>query len=44
MSYVKNMFRNFVFAFCVSEVFPMFFEPFVEVSIGSSYINKIIKC
>ena len=40
MSFVKDMFRDFRFAFCVSEVFPMFFESCVEVSIGSSYIKS----
>ena len=35
------MFREFVFAFCVSEVFPMFFESSVEVSVGSSYIKFV---
>ena len=34
------MFREFGFAFCVSEVFPMFFESCVEVSVGSSYISQ----
>ena len=35
------MFREFGFAFCVSEVFPMFFEFCVEVSVGSSYIKFV---
>ena len=30
MSIVKDMFREFGFAFCVSEIFPMFFEFSVE--------------
>jgi hypothetical protein len=38
---VKDMFREFGFAFCVSEVFPMFFESCVEVSVGSSYIKFV---
>ena len=36
MYFVKDMFREFGFAFCVSEVFPMFFE-----SVGSSYIKFV---
>ena len=39
MSFVKDMFREFGFAFCISEVFPMFFKSCVEVSVGSSYIT-----
>ena len=35
------MFREFGFAFRVSEVFPMFFESCVEVSVGSSYIRFV---
>ena len=35
------MFREFEIAFCVSEVFPMFFESCVEVSVGSSYIKFV---
>ena len=35
------MFREFGFAFYLSEVFPMFFESCVEVSVGSSYIKFI---
>ena len=35
------MFREFGFAFCVSEVFPMFFVYCVEVSVGSSYIKFV---
>ena len=41
MSFVKDMFREFEFAFCVSEVFPMFFESCVEDSVGSSYIKFV---
>ena len=41
MSFVKDMFREFGFAFCVSEVFPMSFESCVEVSVGSSYIKFV---
>ena len=41
MSFVKDMFREFGFAFCVSEVFPMFFKSCVEVYIGSSYIKFV---
>ena len=37
MSFVKDMFRKFGFAFCVSEIFPIFFESCVEFSVGSSY-------
>ena len=36
MSFVKDMFREFGFAFCVSEDFPMFFESCLVVSVGSS--------
>ena len=35
------MFGEFGFAFCVSEVFPIFFEYCVEVSVGSSYIKSV---
>ena len=35
------MFREFGFVFCVSEVFSMFFESCVEVSVGSSYIKFV---
>ena len=35
------MFREFRFAFCISEVFPMFFKSCVEVSVGSSYIKFV---
>ena len=35
------MFREFGFAFCISEVFPMFFKSWVEVSVGSSYIKFV---
>ena len=35
------MFREFGFAFCVSEVFLMFFESCVEVSVGSSNIKFV---
>ena len=42
MSFVKDMLREFRFAFCVSEVFPMFFESCVEVSVGSSYIKIVV--
>ena len=41
MSLFKDMFREFGFAFCVYEVFPMFFESCVEVSVGSSYIKFV---
>ena len=41
MSFVKDMFREFGFAFCVSEVFPMLFESCVEVSVGSSYVKFV---
>ena len=37
MSFVKDMFREFGFAFCISELFPMFFKSCVEISVGSSY-------
>ena len=30
MSFVKDMFREFGFAFCISEVFPMFFKSCVS--------------
>ena len=30
MSFVKDMFREFGFAFCISEVFPMFFKSCVD--------------
>ena len=35
MSFFKDMFREFGFAFCVSEIVPMFFKSCVEVSVGS---------
>ena len=38
---IMDMFREFGFAFCVSEVFPMFFDSCVEVSVGSSYIKFV---
>ena len=38
---VKDVFREFGFAFCVSEVFPTFFESCVEVSVGSSYMKFV---
>jgi hypothetical protein len=38
MSFLKDMFRKFGFAFCVSEIFPMFFKSCVE---GSSYIKVV---
>ena len=41
MSFVTDMFIEFGFAFCVPEVFPMFFESCVEVSVGSSYIKFV---
>ena len=41
MSFVKDMFREFGFAFSISEVFPMFFESCVEDSVGSSYIKFV---
>ena len=41
MSLVKDMFREFGFAFCISEVFPMFFKSCVEVSVGSFYITFV---
>jgi hypothetical protein len=41
MSFVKGMFGEFGYAFCISEVFPMFFESCVEVSICSSYIKFV---
>ena len=41
MSFIKDMFRQFGFAFCISEVFPMFFKYCVEVSVGSSYIKFV---
>ena len=37
------MFKEFGFAICVSEVFPMFFKSCVEVSVGYSYI-KFVTC
>ena len=39
----KDMFREFGFAFCISEVFPMFFKSCVEVSVGSSYIKFVYR-
>ena len=41
MSFVKDLFREFGFALCISEVFPMFFKSCVEVSVGSSYIKFV---
>ena len=41
MSFDKDMFRVFGFASCESEVFPMFFESYVEVPVGSSYIKFV---
>ena len=37
----EDMFREFGFAFCVSELFSMFFESCVEVSVGSFYIKFV---
>ena len=36
MSFLKDMFREFRFVFCVYEVFPTFFKSCVEVSVGSA--------
>jgi hypothetical protein len=36
MFLVKDMFREFGFAYCVFEIFPMFFKFSIEVSVGSS--------
>jgi hypothetical protein len=45
MSFIKDMFREFGFAFCVSsEIFPMFFNSCVEISVGSSYIKFVAVC
>ena len=41
MSFVKDIFREFGFAFCIPEIFPMFLESCVEVSVGSSYIKFV---
>ena len=41
MSFVKDMFREFGFVFCVSEIFPLFFKSCIKVSIGSSYIKCV---
>ena len=41
MSFLKDMFREFGFTLCVSEVFPMFFKSCVEVSVGSSNIKFV---
>ena len=41
MSFLKDMLREFEFAFCVSEIFPMYFKSCVEVPVGSSYINLV---
>ena len=41
MSFLKDMFREFGFAYCVSEIFPKFFKSCVEVSVGSSYIKFV---
>ena len=38
MTFLKDMFRESEFAFCVSEIFHMFFKSCVEVSVGSFYI------
>ena len=35
------MFKEFGFAFCVSDVFPVFFESCVEVSVDSSFITFV---
>ena len=41
MCFVKDMFREFRFAFCESEIFLMFFESSVEVSVGNPYIKFV---
>jgi len=41
MSFVKDMFREFGIAFCISEILLMFFKSCVEVSVGSSYIKFV---
>ena len=41
MSILEDMFREFGFAFCVSEIFPMLFKSCVEVSVGSFYIKFV---
>ena len=41
MSFVKDMLREFGFAFCISEILPMFFKSYVAVSVGSSYVKFV---
>ena len=41
LSFHRDMFGEFGFAFSVFEVFPMFFKSCVEVSVGSSYIEFV---
>jgi hypothetical protein len=41
MTFLKDMFRESEFAFCVSEIFHMFFKSRVEVSVVSSYIKFV---
>ena len=41
MSFFKDMFRELGFAFCVPEMFPVFFKSCVKVSVGSSYIKFV---
>ena len=41
MTFLKNMFREFGFPFCLSEVFPMFFKSCDEISVSSSYIKFV---
>ena len=37
--FLKDVFREFGFVFCVSEIFSKFFKSCVEVSVGYSYIK-----
>ena len=41
MSLTKDMFREFGFAFCISEVFPMFFKSCVEVSVVFHFMSFV---
>ena len=41
MSFPKDMVREFVLAFCVFEIFPVFFESCVKVPVCPSYIKFV---
>jgi hypothetical protein len=41
MSFLKDIFREFEFAFCVSEIVPMFINSCVKIPVGSYYIKFV---